>query len=442
MNKLTSNFMRVGLLSSLCFGIALSACTCTRTVGFEPDGAYYVQNVAIYDVENENNGSFYYTTYKKEHLYDFSQFTFNNEEKTVVVSKSYDDTQAIKGTYAYTPGRWEDNLFLEGDTKTVPSKLTITLENGDVFEGRTVEGGMWAGKPYILLSGNGISMQLELGENPYDYFAEFYESSPKDMGKLIFGEAILKDMNEYEDNRYPQAFRDFYQSFLDRERLFIYPDVVYSNGNYYATLSVKDERGLPSFQFRFREGLTYFIRVTYLPESLDEIDADWVEKYKDGGQVWNETRTEVSFVYEYQDPHFAYGETLFVEISSPAANEPITEGFVNGLKFTALAGDNTIYDCFTQEKIEALDAVYEPLKDPDNKYNGEKIDGYEILEDIIYMQPTKGGGETKRIYRLLEDDSVIAVVNSNFQGLFYYDGKFYTFDGYREISLFYLHFYA
>ena len=225
--------------------------------------------------------------------------------------------------------------------------------------------------------------------------------------------------------------------------MLIYPDGGYSSGAYNVQLYVKASRGLPSFRFRVGiKGKPYYINLTYLPKDLDELNEDWVDKYKDGGQVWNEARTTVSFVTEYQDPYFAYSETLFVEIVHTSGDEPIEEEFVRDLKFSSIAGENTIEDCLTEEEISALDVRYEELEQTDNLYNGEKINGYEILDDLIYKQATQENGNTVHIYRSLEDNSVIATGILYGQGRFYHEGKFYTFDGYREISLLYLHFYA
>ena len=443
MTKLTRNLMRIGLLFSLCFGAMFGACKCSVVVGFEPNGTFRVREVNIDEDGNEYNGKSYYQSYKKEHLYDFSQFTFDSEEKTVAVSKFYDDTQVIGGTFEYTAGKSVTSLNDESYREYTPSKLTVTLENGDVFEGETDYEGMWKSGQYIALSGAGISFRLEAGKYAGGYFAELHETTPREMGQLLFGMDIVKDMNAYEDNRYPQEFRDFYQGFVDRERLFIYPDGEYSSGAYNVILYVKGARGLPSFRFRFVVGgKSYYITLTYLPKDLDELDEDWVDKYKDGGQVWSETRTHVSFVTEYQDPYFAYSEILLVEIVHTSGDEPIEEEFVRDLKFKTIAGKNTVEDCLTEEEISALDVRYEALAQTDNLYNGNKIDGYEILDDLIYMQTAQENGNTVRVYRLLEDDSVIATEILYEQGRFYYEGEFYTFDGYRELSLLYLHFYA
>ncbi|MBQ7913320.1 MAG: hypothetical protein IJ308_08370 [Clostridia bacterium] len=443
MTKLTRNFMRIGLLFSLCFSVLFGACKCSVVVGFEPNGTFYVREVNIDEEGNEYSGSSYYKTYKKEHLYDFSHFTFDSEEKTVVVCKSYDDTQVIGGMFEYTAGKSVTSFMDESYREYTPSKLTVTLENGDVFEGETEHGGMWKSERYITLSGAGISFRLESGEDWEGYFAELYETTPRKMGELLFGTVIVNDMNAYEDNRYPQAFRDFYQGFVDRERLFIYPDGEY-NANYYnVILYVKDARGLPSFRFRFVvEGKSYYINLTYLPKDWEELDEDWVDKYKDGRQVWNEAHTTVSFVTEYQDPNFAYSENLLVEIVHNSGDESIAEAFVRDLKFSTIAGENTVEDCLTADEIIALDKQYENLKETDGQYNGEKIDGYEILDDIIYFEQTQVGNETVRIYRLLADNRVIAEESVFGLGRFYHQGKFYTFNGYREISLLYLHFYT
>ena len=443
MTKLTRNLMRIGLLFSLCFSVLFGACKCSAVVGFEPNGTFHVREVKIDEEGNEYDGKSYYQSYKKEHLYDFSHFTFDSEEKTVAVCKSYDDTQVIGGTFEYTAGKRVTSLNNESYREYTPSKLTVTLENGDVFEGETGHEGMWKSGAYITLSGVGISFRLESGEDWNGYFATFYETTPSKMSELLFGTVIVNDMATYEDNRYPQAFRDFYQGFVDRERLLIYPDGEYSGGAYNVQLYVKGSRGMPSFRFRVGiKGKPYYINLTYLPKVWEELDEDWVDKYKDGGQVWNEARTHVGFVTEYQDPYFAYSETLLVEIVHTSGAETIAEELVRDLSFSTIAGKNSVEDCLTADEIAALDMRYEALAQTDNLYNGNKIDGYEILDDHIYMQTTQENGNTVQIYRSLKDGRVIGTVVLYGQGRFYHEGKFYTFDGYREISLLYLHFYA
>ncbi len=461
MTKLTRNLMRIGLLFSLCFSVLFGSCgilfgscgilfgSCryrdskrSLVVGFEPNGTFHVGEVNIDEEGNEYDGKSYYQSYKKEHLYDFSYFTFDSEAKTVAVYKVYDDTQVIGGTFEYTAGKSVTSVSDESYKEYTPSKLTVSLENGDVFEGTTIRGGMLSGKSYIELSGNGIFIELTSGEYERDYFAEFHKITPKGMSELLGSTYIANDMNAYEDNRYPQAFRDFYQKFADRERLLIYPDGEYSSGYYNVALFASRVSDLPNFRFGVGiEGKSYYINLTYLPKDLDELDEDWVDKYKDGGQVWNEARTHVSFVTEYQDPYFAYSEILLVEIVY-YGDEPITQEFIRDLKFSSIAVENTIEDCLTEEEISALDVRYREFKPTDGLYNGEKIDGYEILDDHIYMQTTQENGNTVRVYRLLEDDSVIATEILYGQGRFYYEGKFYTFDTYHEISRLYLHFYA
>ena len=443
MTKLTRNLMRIGLLFSLCFSVLFGACKCSAVVGFEPNGTFHVREVNIDEEGNEYDGKSYYQSYKKEHLYDFSHFTFDSEEKTVAVCKSYDDTQVIGGTFEYTAGKSVTSINDGSYREYTPSKLTVTLENGDVFEGETRHEGMWKSERYITLSGAGISFRLEAGEDWNGYFAVFHETTPRKMSELLFGTVIVNDMATYEDNRYPQAFRDFYQKFVDRERLLIYPDGEYSSGVYNVQLYAKDSRGMPSFRFRVGiKGEPYYINLTYLPKDLDELDEEWVNKYKDGGQVWNEARTHVGFVTEYQDPNFAYSETLLVEIVHASGAETIAEELVRDLSFSTIAGKNSVEDCLTADEIAALDMRYEALAQTDNLYNGEKIDGYEILDDCISMQPTQENGNTVQIYRSLKDGRVIGTVVLYGQGRFYHEGEFYTFDGYRGISLLYLHFYA
>ena len=77
--------MRIGLLFSLCFGAMFGACKCSVVVGFEPNGTFHVDEVNIDEEGNEYDGKSYYQSYKKEHLYDFSYFTFDSEAKTVAV---------------------------------------------------------------------------------------------------------------------------------------------------------------------------------------------------------------------------------------------------------------------------------------------------------------------------------------------------------------------
>ena len=114
MTKLTRNWMRIGLLFSLCFSVLFGSCgilfgSCryrdskrSLVVGFEPNGTFHVGEVNIDEEGNEYDGKSYYQSYKKEHLYDFSYFTFDSEAKTVAVYKVYDDTQVIGGTFEYT----------------------------------------------------------------------------------------------------------------------------------------------------------------------------------------------------------------------------------------------------------------------------------------------------------------------------------------------------
>ena len=449
MTRFTRNILRVVLLLSWCRSALLGACKCKTTVGFLPDGAFHVREVNIDEEGSEYDGSSYYETYKKEHLYDFSLFTFDGAKKTVTVCKSYDETQVIKGSFEYTAGENVTSMFDESYREYTSSKLKVTLENGDVFEGSTQYEGMWKSESHIYLTGNGIAIRLEEGKDEEPYFAEYHETTPQKMGNILFGESenaeILGYMDAYEDNRYPQTFRTLYQSFVDRERLLIYPDFVYSNSVYNVVLYSKGELGLPSFRFRFDDSkdynLDYYVHVTYLLQEYGEDAFDGLEKYKDGGQVWNEARTKVGFLYEYKHPNLAYSEKLWIEIER-FSNEPITENLVNGLKFATIAGKNDVEDCLTDEEISALDIRYEELCQTDNLYKGEKIDGYEILDDFIYMKPMDFDGKALHIYRLLADDSVIAEVIVFERGLFYHEGVFYTFDGYRELSILYLYFCA
>ena len=443
MNKLTSNFIRAGLLSSLCCTLLLGSCTSTNEYGFEPTGVYYVTEVEISEENNKNNGDSYYDTYKKEHLYDFSTFIFS-EDNTVTVTKSYDDTQVIHGTYEYTYGQVV--YFLSAFTlNNIQPKLTVTLENGDVFVGASKA---FFNNRYVTLSGNGICGELYSSEEgPKPYFAEFERSTPQEMRDLLLttteNQNMLSRMNKYQDNRYPQAFRELYQSFADRERLFIYPEIAGDIKVLDVVLSAKGELfGLPSFSYEIRHRQSvdtyyyYCVRITYVTENLDGFDADWQEKYKDGGQVWNETRKKVSFVYEYQDPHFAYSETLFVEIIRTFGNEPITEEFVSGLKFGTLANEWSIFD-LSSDEIATAEAQYNALKETDNMYNGEKVSGKEMLDDLVYR---KNQGIDLKTYYLFEDESVIAVEDNSGCGRLYYQGEFYGFKTERE--LFILYFYS
>ena len=66
--------------------------------------------------------------------------------------------------------------------------------------------------------------------------------------------------------------------------------------------------------------------------------------------------------------------------------------------------------------------------------------GFLYMDKIFEV--SQENGNTVQIYRSLKDGRVIGTVVLYGQGRFYHEGKFYTFDGYREISLLYLHFYA
>ena len=462
MTKLTRNLMRIGLLFSLCFSVLFGSCTNIHYYGVEPSGAYYVWDIEVNEEGSKYNGKSYYETYKKEHLYDYSLFDFNSEEKTVTVKKTYDDTMVINGRYEFIYGKQVRFLSLI-DLKSTSPKLTITMENGDVLEG---ESAIFGNPRYEMFTGN-VVISLNTSERNVSYYPSYGGGTPEDMEEFLYSDSsnknILSKMNDYETNKYTQSFRDLYQSFVDRRRLYIYPDYEDEYVILKTSLFSKSEFDLPRFRYTCgtlgNHKIYYYMYVTYLTQELDGLPSDLVDKYKDGGQVWNEEHTEVSFVTEYQHPNFAYSETLLIKVKSVSDNINVEE-IANGLTFKVLIGElyPNPYAHFTISNPNvrpALEKQYESLKEVDNLYNGEEIKGTEILNDHIYI--TREFDEEKwelnyeigwiYYYRLLKDDSLIAVAKLSkseaFEQIcFYYHGMFYVNNVEQNIAMLYLHLYA
>lgn len=108
--------------------LLLSLCSCS----FEPsrmnDGHWYSSYFLSCDEDEVIN----------DYLYNHCTFIFK-EDNTIEIYKTEDESFVTKGIYKYKRGKLDFNIKkFSFDNK--PSKLEITLDNGDFFTGETISG--------------------------------------------------------------------------------------------------------------------------------------------------------------------------------------------------------------------------------------------------------------------------------------------------------------
>lgn len=227
------------------------------------DGIWYSHEFYYLD-----SGDSYYEIEKKEYTYDYSTFVFKNDN-TIEIYKSYDNTLISNGTFTYVKEKMHFNIK-KFAFDNIPSKVEISLENGDFLSGSTSSG--LGGNQFRINNGD-LICYLEVDIDYDEYYHEYLVFDSMDLYDLLYSENnIIEKYFMYEDNRCTKEFIQFYNKIKNQELRVIYPDngllcnIVIKSKSFY---------DMPSICYTFNN---YQLDILYLSDDLINIDKELHDK--------------------------------------------------------------------------------------------------------------------------------------------------------------------